>query len=68
MNNNNLKIDVNTFTKAPIQLIDPIHEICSFVNMPEVNGVFSDDNIGVAGLTQPKKNEYNQRHYDFLCS
>lgn len=37
----------------PMQLIDPIHDTCSFVKGPETNGVFSDDNFAIAGDIQP---------------
>lgn len=38
---------------APIDVTDPIHEICSFVNGPDTSGVFGDDNIAVAGEIHP---------------
>lgn len=37
----------------PMQLMEPIHETCSFVKGPESSGVFSEDRIGRAGDTHP---------------
>lgn len=42
----------NAPKSEPILLIDPIHEVCSFVNGPDRSGVSSDVNIGNAGEVQ----------------
>lgn len=45
--------NMNVPTKAPILLIELIHEISSFDMGPVINGVLSDNNIGNAGLNHP---------------
>ena len=44
---------VNVPERAPIELIDPIQESCSFVKGPDFNGEFSDKSVGSDGLSHP---------------
>lgn len=37
----------------PMVFIDPIHDICSFVNGPDFRGVESCVNVAIAGETHP---------------
>lgn len=46
--------DVNVPNTAPAECIDPIHDICSNVIGPPLNGVSADPSNTNAGVTQPR--------------
>lgn len=48
-----MKPNVHEPNNPPALLILPNHEICSVVSGPQVNGVLSDVNIGVAIGSHP---------------
>lgn len=46
--------NVNEPHMAPIEVIEPTHEICSFVNGPDMSGVSSEESFGRAGDIHPR--------------
>lgn len=44
---------MNVLIIAARELIDPIHDSCSFVSGPVLSGVFSDKSVGKTGDNQP---------------
>lgn len=49
---------VNVPPNAPIELIDPIQESCSYVNGPVFSGESSDRSVGIEGDIHPNNNPW----------